>query len=317
MVRIAVAGASGQVAREIIDELVLTKKHEIILLSRNAPGGEETRYGVTWQKVDFANKEELVDALRGTHTVLSFIQTLNDKDHMSQKNLIDAAVTAGVKRLAPSEWGSARIDDMPLWSGKGVIREYLEKLNENGQVIEYSLFQPGMFLDYLASPHQTAKYVTPLNTMFDFENRRAITIDGHDPIITFTAVRDLAIFVAKAVEYEGTWPVDGGIRGNRTTYTNIVKLGEKICGAPFAVEKVKVEDLKAGLLKTSWGLRANHPSIPEEQAAEMLKSVLIGILLVSVQGSWDVSDEFNKCLLDFKFADMEEFLTGIWGPERF
>lgn len=113
-------------AREIIDELVLTKKHEIILLSRNvsrpwqydsthcrdtntngdqAPSGEETRYGVTWQKVDFGNKEELVDALRGTHTVLSFIQTLNDKDHMSQKNLIDAAVTAGVKRMAPSEWG--------------------------------------------------------------------------------------------------------------------------------------------------------------------------------------------------------------------
>lgn len=29
---------------------------------------------------------------------------------------------------------SARIDDMPLWSGKGVIREYLEKLNESGQV---------------------------------------------------------------------------------------------------------------------------------------------------------------------------------------
>jgi hypothetical protein len=36
---------------------------------------------------------------------LSFIQLLADPENMAQKNLIDAAIVAGVKRFAPSEWG--------------------------------------------------------------------------------------------------------------------------------------------------------------------------------------------------------------------
>jgi hypothetical protein len=39
------------------------------------------------------------------HTLLSFVQLLADPNNQSQKNLIDAAVAAGVKRFAPSEYG--------------------------------------------------------------------------------------------------------------------------------------------------------------------------------------------------------------------
>jgi hypothetical protein len=55
--------------------------------------------------VDYENLENLVHVLRGVHTVLSFIQILSDVDQKSQKNLIDAAILAGVKRFAPSEYG--------------------------------------------------------------------------------------------------------------------------------------------------------------------------------------------------------------------
>lgn len=55
------------------------------------------------KQVDYANKEELVEALKGVHTVLSFVS--RDPDNATQKALIDACVTAGVKRFAPSEWG--------------------------------------------------------------------------------------------------------------------------------------------------------------------------------------------------------------------
>ena len=88
-----------------------------------------------------------------------------------------------------------------------------------------------MFLDYLASPHKTAKHVTPLDTFIDFQNRRAIVVEGHeDAIMTYTAVRDIAGLVARAVEYEGEWPKVGGIRGNRVTVSQIIKIGEKIRG---------------------------------------------------------------------------------------
>lgn len=87
-------------------------------------------------------------------------------------------------------------------------------------------------MDYLAFPYKTAKHVTPLNTMFDYEHRRAIVVDGHDFIMTFTAAHDLAAMVAKAIDYDGEWPVNGGIRGNRVTVSQILKIGEKVRGMP-------------------------------------------------------------------------------------
>lgn len=237
------------------------------------------------------------------------------------------------------------------WAGKEQVREYLKKLNQNGkvrfyishylllifwfcyQVLEYSLFQPGLFLDYLAFPYKTAKYVDPLNTMFDFQNRRAIVVDGHDFSMTFTTAQDLASVVARAVDYEGEWPVAGGSRGNIVTASQILKIGERvrgllchshnwklsflrqITGHPFTVETVKLEDLEAGKLKTSWVLETRHPSVPEAQAESFLTSVLIGTLLSGAKGAWTISDEFNRILPDYKFTHIEDFLTKVWAEK--
>lgn len=99
------------------------------------------------------------------------------------------------------------------------------------QVLEYTLFQPGLFLDYLASPYKTARHIEPLDTVFDFQNRRAITVDGHeDAVVVFTTAADLASVVAQAVDYDGQWPEIGGIRGNRMTFSQVIEIGEKIRG---------------------------------------------------------------------------------------
>jgi len=62
--------------------------------------------GVTWVKADYNDTSLLVQALQGVHTLLCFITPQSDPGNVSQKNLIDAAVKAGVKRYAPSEWAS-------------------------------------------------------------------------------------------------------------------------------------------------------------------------------------------------------------------
>jgi len=73
--------------------------------------------------------------------------------------------------------------------------------------------------------------VTPLDTFIDFQNRRAIVVDGHeDAIITLTTVQDIAGVVAGAIEVDGEWPEIGGIRGNRVTISQILEIGEKIRG---------------------------------------------------------------------------------------
>jgi hypothetical protein len=203
------------------------------------------------------------------------------------------------------------------------------------QMLEYTLFQPGLFLDYLASPYKTAKYVAPLDSVFDYQHRRAIVVDGHeDAIMTLTTAADLAEIVARAVDYEGEWPRIGGIRGNRVTFTQILEIGERIRGAiesirlhspgdlsfcsheipgrPFTIEKVKLDDLEAGNLKTSWALEKRHQAVPEDQAASLVKAASIGILLSSAKGAWAVSDEFNQLFPDYKFTEIEDFLTKVW-----
>lgn len=96
--------AQTDVAQEVVDAFVATKRHEIVLLSRkDAPA--ELPSGVTWAKADYDDPKQLAGILRGVHTVLSFIIDPDPKSGV-QKNLIDAAVQAGVKRFAPSEWGS-------------------------------------------------------------------------------------------------------------------------------------------------------------------------------------------------------------------
>jgi len=316
MVKIAVAGGSGQLAQEVIDTLIAANKHQITILTRNA-SAKDSMPGVTWLAVNYNDKDELVSALQGIHTVLSFTNQQDaDGVNNAQKNLIDACIAAGVSRFAPSEYGSAGKDDLPFWAGKKVIQEYLEKVNEKGKVLEYTLFQPGLFLDYLASPHKTAKYVTPLDTFIDFQNRRAIVVEGHeDAIMTLTTVQDIAGVVAGAVDLNGEWPKLGGIRGNRVTVSQILKVGEKVRGHPFTIDKVKLEDLEAGVLRTSWTLGKRHPSFTDDQAealAVVLKTVLIGTLLSSAKGAWDVSDAFNKLLPSYEFTRIENFLANVW-----
>ncbi|ELR05179.1 hypothetical protein GMDG_07220 [Pseudogymnoascus destructans 20631-21] len=145
-------------------------------------------------------------------------------------------------------------------------------MNDNGKILEYCLFQPGLFLNYLASPHRTSK-VVPLNTMFDFEKRRAIVVEGHDFVTTFTPVQDLTGVVVEAIEP----PQD------RT------KEFEKF--------------------------ETRHPSVSEEQASEALKSVLISTLQNGAKGAWDVSDEFNRILPEYKFTQTEDFLDKVWNDK--
>ena len=87
-------------------------------------------------------------------------------------------------------------------------------------------------MNYLTRPYKSSKHVHALEIPFDFANRRALVLDGGDnDRITFTTVQDLANVVARAVDYEGEWPVVGGIRGTDISVGELIALGEKIRGA--------------------------------------------------------------------------------------
>ncbi|KAK0716863.1 hypothetical protein B0T26DRAFT_707521 [Lasiosphaeria miniovina] len=219
MVKIAIAGGSGEVAREVIDALVATKKHDIIVLSRQEPGPGDTIEGTSWATVDFTNKDSIVPASRA------------DSDNAAQRTLIDAVVKAGVGRFAPSEWATLTTDTLPWYGSKVAIREYLAELNKDGKVLEYCLFSCGVFTNYLGAPYPSTTHVHTSNLQFDLARRRAILVDGGEGgQMSFTTVSDFTNVVAWAVEYEGEWPVVGGIRGDTVTAVQLVAMAEEIRG---------------------------------------------------------------------------------------
>lgn len=83
-------------------------------------------------------------------------------------------------------------------------------------------------------------------------------------------------------------------------------------GRGFAVEKVKVEDLEAGHLKTSWCLGAVHQAVSGQGTSALLQAVSIGILLSSSKGAWDSSDEVNQLFPGYEFTQAEDFLSKVW-----
>lgn len=55
-----------------------------------------------------------------------------------------------------------------------------------------------------------------------------------------------------------------------------------------------------------------HTAFTEEEAAALMKIVLIGILLSSAKGAFDVSDEFKRILPDVNFTSIEDLLAKAW-----
>lgn len=201
-------------------------------------------------------------------------------------------------------------------------------------------------MNYLTHPHQSAKHLLPISTPIDFYRRRALILDGSDDVrITLTTVQDLANIVVAAVEYEGQWPLMGGIQGDNITMAELLGIGEKTrgispsnplhitplvprgnvllflfaneknywkIGGQFDVERLDPADLKAGIVHSSWKPKIEHPSITAEQIEELESQFVSGIVLSMGSGVMDGSDEWNKLLPEYNFTSAEAFLSEFW-----
>lgn len=205
------------------------------------------------------------------------------------------------------------LEHLSWYAYKAETRRYLKELNKDKKVLEYTLFQPGLFLNYLTGPYKSSKHVHVMESPFDFHKRRALVLDGGDENrITLTTVQDLANVVARAIDFEGEWPVVSGIRGADMSIGQLIALGEKIRGAPFEIEKLKADELESGAWKSSWVPKLDHPSIPPEQVAMFSRIIVAGILLAASAKAYSCSDEWNRLLPDYKFTQPEEFLSEAW-----
>lgn len=83
-------------------------------------------------------------------------------------------------------------------------------------------------------------------------------------------------------------------------------------GSAFAVERLKVEDLKEGMVNSSWRPKPDHPAISREHIDALSGMLLAGFSLGISVGALNVSDEWNRIFPDYKFVQPKEFLSEAW-----
>jgi hypothetical protein len=58
--------------------------------------------------------------------------------------------------------------------------------------------------------------------------------------------------------------------------------------------------------------KIDHPSIPLELVEASSKNIVGGVSLAIGAGNFDVGDEWNRLLPDYKFTDAKAFLRKVW-----
>lgn len=296
----------------MLKSVIASGNHEIVIFTRSSPS--ELVPGVSYKKVDYQDRSSLTSALRGFDVCLSFLVVHLDTNCTTQKNLIHACIDAGVRRFAPSEWGIKNDSGVPPYANKDEIARYLAELKEQGQLgaLEYCLFQPSIFMDYFAHPYPLSPELITWPFFIDFETRRAIVLDKGDQPLFITAVADDSEILLRALEDERPWPTVGGVRGCRTSINELLALGKKIRGGDWDVEYVRGEDIRNGELKTRWVPQFSHPVIPAEQREAYSTEFVVMFFLGILNGSWEVSQEWNERFPEYKFVGVEEYLTKAW-----
>jgi uncharacterized protein YbjT (DUF2867 family) len=227
MVKVAVAGGTGDLGLHIVEAIIQNGGHEVVVLSRKSTVPHLQALGVTVHAVSYDDPTSLETALHGVHTVISTISGF-DEGSMTrpQLALLDAAVKAGVKRFAPSEFAMRSTADNPM-DVYELRLPVIEAVRKSG--LEYTLFENGMFMNYLACGTAGIGHLRPLNFLFDVENCKAtIPGDGSRQIV-ITRVEDVAQFVAESLSLE-RWPEHSEMRGDRKSLKEILALAEAVRG---------------------------------------------------------------------------------------
>lgn len=87
-----------------------------------------------------------------------------------------------------------------------------------------------MMLDCLVPVGSSTSNVRAIELPVDFARRRAMVLQDKDALITLTTVNDMAQAVLGAIEYQGEWPLIGGIRGTTMTTSKFLEIATKARG---------------------------------------------------------------------------------------
>jgi len=233
---VLVVGGTGMLGGKVVTALLERGKHVRALVRPQSDASNLEAAGVEIARGDLMDPESLRQALSGADAVVTSAAGYTrhskgdtpDIDTVGNRNLIDAASAAGVRRFVlTSILTCDQTPEVPHFWHKKLAEDRLEELG-----VPFVALRPGAFLD------QIAQMGDP------FAKRRLMWFGSPKIPLTFVLASDLAGYLADAVDVPG---VDGeriDIGWDRPVSTQDIA---QIAGDQFG-ERIRVRAVPAGLL---------------------------------------------------------------------
>ncbi|KAJ5546901.1 hypothetical protein N7494_004486 [Penicillium frequentans] len=295
MVTVAVAGGGGGIGLEIVRAILVTKKHDLIVLSRSKQPSLTTQ-GVDVRIVDYKSVEQLKNALEGVHTVISCIAAYGDDSTAAELSLLEAAKIAGATRFVPSEWNSACNDIVDLYAGKELVWKAVQSSG-----LQYTRFVNGLWMNVWGpgcirdEDEALGAYKDRPAFSIDLKAGTAIIPGDMSQEIVVTRTQDVGRFVAATLDLP-TWEAESRISGDRLSLGEVVQLARDICGREIRTTQMSVEELEAIL--------AGSLEIGERFYYQLLLAVALGRM--------NFEPTLNELCSDIQPVTTAEFLRKHW-----
>ncbi|KAF5227773.1 hypothetical protein FANTH_14679 [Fusarium anthophilum] len=321
MVVVAVAGGTGNVGRTIVEALLATAKHEVLILGRKINSKLSTELGVPIIAVDYTDVDALAKILEDNKidVVISALTMLPSPngDGPYEIELIRAAdKSVTTKRFISSDWTFPVTENIDIcWESRHIpklssVKPKLEAEEElkNATSLETTKFYNGYFLDYWGLP-KVKSHMPPMTLVLDIpHNMAAIPGIGDVPVV-FTHTRDVARFVASSLDLK-KWEPRYYIVGDRMTWNNFLHIVEEVKGTTFAVVHDSLEKLDQGEVTELPGHRDLYQILPKE----ICKSLLSTFGFWFADGSFNLQPEvsLNDIFPEIKTLTVREMIEEAW-----
>jgi uncharacterized protein YbjT (DUF2867 family) len=233
---VALIGASGALGTKVFEAVNGSGLFNVRVLKR--PDSTATfPAGVDVVDVDITSVESLTAALKGQDALVSTVGTAQLGD---QKNLIDAAIAAGVQRFLPSEFGSnlenPKARALPVFHYKVQVEDYLfEKVKDSK--LTYTLVFNAAFLDWGLDWDFTLK-------VSDYKPN---IYDGGDVVFSSTTLASVATAVVGVLTHpEETKNRSVRIEDIKLSQNKLLQLAKEVAPEkPWEVTHLKIDDVTA------------------------------------------------------------------------
>jgi len=252
LLKVAIIGANGNLGPAVLSALLSAPYLTVTVLTRSSSTSTYPPSVHTVSISDSLLVHELTNALRGQDAlIITIVGTLVTE----QIKLVDAAYSAGVKRIIPADFGSCdsadeyTLDLLPVMAGKAKVRAYLEELaQKEGSALSWTSIITGHFFDHGLKDRLL---------LFDLPKQRARILNGGEIKWSATTLEKIGEAVVKVLEKEEeTKNKVLYIQSFCVNQNDVLAVLEKVMGVKWKIEHVNageiIEQNKKGVEKGDW-----------------------------------------------------------------